>query len=221
MFILPTRSRPGNLARFAEAYRETGAGAPVCILLDSDDPNLRDYYALNVPATWVFICASRAAVPDRINEAFRIFPSAAWYGLLGDDVVPRTPRWDQILAEAAGSWGVSYGDDGIQGEKLCTHPVIGGELARALGWLCLPGLDFLYVDTTLFEIGRRLGTLRYLADVSLEHMHPSVGKAPWDAVYDHNQSGCQDRLRFEAWQIGKAAGLIERLNIKRKQGGQL
>jgi hypothetical protein len=47
-----------------------------------------------------------------------------------------------------------------------------------------PELVHLYIDNHWKAWGEALGTLTYLNDVLLEHMHPFAGKAETDAVYD-------------------------------------
>ena len=45
------------------------------------------------------------------------------------------------------------------------------------------GLVHLYVDDYWRTLGERLGTLRYLDDVNIQHLHPTAGTAPEDDGY--------------------------------------
>lgn len=212
MFILCSRGRPASLARFAAAYRETEARLPVLVRLDQDDPRLGEYLTTVLPSSWHVEVGPRKPLAEIYNDVFRRFWDEEFYGMLADDLVPRTPWWDQQLVEAAASHGVAYGDDGIQHEQIATHPVIGAELARAVGWLAPPWLKFLWIDTTWTAIGRALGRLRYLPQVSMEHLHYSVGKSEHDQTYrDHHPYGPADQEAFRAWESTEAHGLIERL----------
>lgn len=212
MFILCSRGRPAGLARFAAAYRKTEATLPVLVRLDLDDPRLGEYGTTVLPKSWHEWIGPRKPLAEIYNDIFRCFWGKEFYGLLADDLVPATLRWDRQLVEAAASHGVAYGDDGIQGEEIATHPVIGGELVRAVGWLAPPWLKFLWIDTTWTAIGRALGRLRYLPHTSMEHLHYSVGKSEHDQTYrDHHQYGPADQEAFRAWESTEACALIERL----------
>lgn len=212
MFILCSRGRPAGLARFAAAYRETGAALPLLVRLDQDDPRLGEYLTTVLPKSWHEEIGPRKPLAEIYNDVFRRFCREEFYGMLADDLVPATPRWDRQLVEAAGSHGVAYGDDGIQHELLATHPVIGGDLVRAVGWLTPPWLKFLWIDTTWTAIGRALGRLHYLPEVFMEHLHYSVGKSEHDQTYrDHHQYSLADQEAFRAWESTGAHGLIERL----------
>jgi len=184
MFILPSRGRPQNVARLIEHYRYTDATAPVCLYVDTDDPKFSEYNALDLPKTWRFYLNSRAPynpVWHINNNHFNNFPNEPWYGHINDDMVPRTYHWDQELIKTAGSDHIAYGDDMLQSRRMCTFPVIGGDLVRHFGRLMFDGLN---IDTAWMLLGYKLGLLRYRPDVRLEHMHYTVNKAPYDETYN-------------------------------------
>jgi hypothetical protein len=54
--------------------------------------------------------------------------------------------------------------------------------------MVLPGMTHLFIDNYWSELGKRLGTLTYLPNVYLEHMHPAAGKAQTDYVYEEANS---------------------------------
>jgi hypothetical protein len=151
--------------------------------LDEDDPALGEYRKINYPHWWLVHVGEPVGLGGVYKWVFETFPNLDYYGFLGDDLIPRTMHWDKKLIEAAGVGDISYGDDGNWGEKLATHPTIGGELVRQMGWLCYPGLQKLFIDTVWHTIGARLGRLHYLPDVKLEHMHYLFGKAEHDDTY--------------------------------------
>ncbi len=214
MFILPSRGRPDNVARLIEAWHETAATAMEYkwrVRLDEDDLTLDAYYRLPWPKCWNVIIGKRISPCEAFNEAFGKCPDAGFYGLMGDDIMPRTACWDAILVSEASGWNVAYGDDLINGEAHGTHLVVGGELIRALGWVSLPGVKRLYCDTALNHIGRSLGVLRYRPDVILEHLHFSNRKAPMDETYRKPEKR-EDRRIFEAWRRDPATeATLERI----------
>lgn len=194
MFILPTRSRPASLTRFLDTYRRTDAVSSVCVILDRDDPDLEEYLTIDYPGNWqiLYMDADAWGLSGRINQAFATFGYEAFYGLLGDDALPRTGGWDRELIESAGRDRISYPNDLLRKGELCTHPVIGGDLVRRVGWLALPDVKALYIDTAWMYLGRLAGLLTYHPNVIVEHMHWSVDKAPMDATYrrhrDHDDA---------------------------------
>lgn len=198
MFILPTRGRPENLARFVEACERTRVWEWPCrVRVDADDPALPAYHALKLPPWFTIRVGPRVSNGPALNEQFQAEPFWGFYGVLADDVVPETPGWDSALIAAAGRDGVAFADDGIQGAALATHPVLGGDFVRALGWIALPGLKRLYADNVWTEIARARGVLRYLPDVSLRHVHFSTG-APMDATYAKPDAAEDERI-YRAW----------------------
>ncbi len=183
MFILPSRGRPHNLRRFLDAALDTDQQARTLVYLDEDDPALGEYRKINYPHWWVVHVGQPVGLGGVYKWVFETFPDLDYYGFLGDDLIPQTKHWDEKLIDAAGVGGISYGDDGHWGELLATHPCIGGELVRHMGWLCYPGLKKLFIDTVWHTIGAKLGRLHYLPDVKLEHMHYLFGKAEHDETY--------------------------------------
>lgn len=168
------------------------------LLLDDDD--MHRYISVDLPKHWIPFIAPRAPIAHRLQQIFEQFPNESYYGLLGDDLVPRTEGWDVKLIEVAGSDGVAFAKDSIYNGSFASHPVIGGDLVREIGWLSLPGLDHLYVDAVWTEIGRRRGVLRYVGDVTVEHMHFSNSKAAYDQTYrDHARYADSDKRKFEIW----------------------
>jgi len=188
MFILPSRGRPQNVARLISHYRYTDATAPVCLYVDLDDPKRHEYAVLELPPTWALIADYRVTynpVWHINNRHFNDNPNEPWYGHINDDMVPRTYHWDQELITTAGSDYIAYGDDMLQGKRMCTFPVIGGDLVRRFGRLMFEGLN---IDSAWMLLGYKHGLLRYRPDVRLEHMHWTVGKAPFDSTYDVDEA---------------------------------
>lgn len=182
MFVIPSRGRPQNIRRLIDAVEKTSSGGyRFMLMLDYDDPSLGGYpKADELPVQWERMVQDRRSLSSIYNTAFVSLPKQKWYGIFADDVEPQTQDWDKKLVEAAGSNGMAFGDDGIGSP---THFVLGGDLVREKGWLALPGLQRLYIDTVWRDIAFSRGVLNYLPDVHLIHLHPSVGKGMMDATY--------------------------------------
>ncbi len=167
------------------------------LLLDDDDPSLPEYLAIGLPRLWIREVGPRLPLSAIYNKAYERVPYAAWWGFLADDVVPETPEWDFKLVEAAGSDGMAVPAGGHDPEGA-PHFVLGGDLVREMGWLALPGLDRLYIDTVWQDIAEKRGVLRRLPDVVLRHHHFSNGLALRDATYQKHHKP-QDRALYAAF----------------------
>lgn len=204
MWILPSRGRPKNLLRFFQHWELTESTTPGVVVLDRNDPALDGYREVVLPSAWSLIVIEPIGLGATFNYVFNHWPHNPWYGMLADDVIPRTQGWDKILVEAAGNDGISYADDGINADRQVTHCVLGGDLVRSLGWICLPGLQRIYIDNVITEIGQDRGVLRYCGDVSLEHMHFSNNKAEMDKTYEKPEAS-SDLAIYQKWQESRAA----------------
>jgi len=193
MFILPSRSRPHNLARLYKACQETGLSSTVWVRLDFDDPLLGAYTAPG----WEIIVGPRMPLSRLYNDFYAAFPNLPWYGFIADDVVPETPLWDQSLIDIAGRDGMAV-PEGSQDPGGTPHFVLGGDLVRDMGWLCLPGLDRIFIDTVWADVARSRGVLRHAPGVMLRHHHFGNGLALMDGTYRKHHKE-EDRAIYEKW----------------------
>lgn len=168
---------------------------------DDDDPCLPQYQRIDYPANCLFKVGPQVKMAGAMEEAFISHYDESFFGFMGDDTIPRTANWDVELQKSAGDWLISYPDDLLS--KDPTHPFIGGELVRAVGFWALPGLTHLYTDTVWGYLGKLYGNLVHRPDVILEHMHFSVGKSAFDSTYERCIHGvpyaARDKERFEQW----------------------
>jgi hypothetical protein len=198
MWFLPSRSRPPNVQRLIDCWWDLGATSPLMLCVDDDDPMLDSYRALLLPDGWELSVGPRGPLSDLYNQFFARYPSLDWYGFIADDVVPETREFDRLLIETAGTDGLAAPDDGISHERHAPHFVISGNLVREQGWLCLPGLDRIYIDTVWNDIAKERGVFRYRPDIVLRHWHFSNRKALMDLVYrKHNKP--RDAELYSAW----------------------
>lgn len=197
MWILPSRGRPPNIARLLKAWEATKADTPAWLRLDDDDPALPQYAAMAIPEGWVRVVGPSGPLATLYNEVYQQAGKRPWWGFIADDVVPETPGWDRILIAVAGSDGMAAPSGGhdLNGAP---HFVLGGDLVDSVGWLALPGLDRLYIDTVWRTIAEARGVLRRVPEVTLAHHHFSNGKALFDRTYRKTRKD-QDRGIFEAW----------------------
>ena len=200
MWILPSLGRPHNVARFFEHYHKTGGTTPGVLALDAEDKYLSLYNRIELPEGWTKKVYPRMWMVERVNLVMAENPGKAWYGILDDDSVPRTYAWDRKLVKAARNDRISYCDDGIWGEKHAARYVVGGDLAREIGWMLLPGTRRIYGDNAMNDIGRKKKCMVYLPNVYVEQMHFSNGKAPLDKTYEKPEAWDDKRI-YDEWRL--------------------
>ncbi len=206
IIIVPSRGRPRNALRLAEAFDETcKAATDLLFVLDEDDPELPAYLALEHRMSFEVVPRQGIGMAGALNRA--AVPAAEVHpriGFMGDDHVPRTIGWDQQYIDALDELGTGfvYGDDLLQHEAMPTQVAMTSDIVRALGWMSPPGISHLYIDIAWLELGRRLGKIRYLPDVVVEHVHPAAGKAAVDHRYEEVNSPMiaeADGKAYYAW----------------------
>ena len=212
MWALPTRSRPENCLRFIKAWHNSQASTPVYVRLDNDDPQLDQLSNLPWPGTFVVHTGPRQGISRAMNEVFIKHPNEDWYGFLADDLLPQTPYWDLKLIERAGKYNISYPNDQGKDTTLPTHPCIGGDLVRAIGWLGLPVTQHYFIDTVWRFLGEQLGNIHRLDDVIVEHLHYSLNKSDMDQVYiESSEKWKHDKRAYRDWCETQGKLLIARL----------
>lgn len=212
MWILATRNRVENCERFIAGWNQSQASTPVYVRIDDCDPVVQELLALPWPETFSIHLGPRQGLCAAMQEMFQAHPDEPWYGILADDLVPRTLKWDQWLIDCAGSGAISYPNDLGRKTKLPTHPCVGGDLVRAQGWFGLPVVHHYCVDSVYRYIGDQLGVKHRMDDVIVEHVHYSEKKSQRDHLYKETSRFKQsDDDAFQAWLQDQGPELIQRL----------
>jgi hypothetical protein len=199
--LMPSRGREAQATEAYEAFLKTRrlADTQMVVVLDSGEPGYK-----NVPVVYIQHEGGMGAALNGAAKHVANDGDTTLIGFVGDDHRFLTPGWDVSIAAANDELGggIVYGNDLIRGEELPSAAFLDARIVRALGWMALPGATHLYFDDTWRELGKRMGRLKYLSDVHIEHRHPIAGKADWDenylrvnaqAVYDH------DRVIYSRW----------------------
>ena len=217
LVVVPTRGRPHNAARLAQAWADTEATADLWFAVDEDDPHLEDYLNLDVrlqvnpPMARGMAEALNTTLTDMLGRT-----GDRWrkVGFMGDDHVPRSPHWDITVGAALDGLGTGfvYTNDLLQGERLPTAVFCTTNIVRELGYLCFPGARHLFLDDCWLAWGQQIDRIRYLPDVIIEHMHPGNGKAPHDASYaETGQLMGPDSVAWEQYRAGRFADDVAKL----------
>jgi hypothetical protein len=213
MFIMCTRDRPHFLLEFIECWHKTKASYPATILIDDDDPKIDEYKAITYPKNWVILYNESAKPVIKVSNWLKDNLHYDFYGLLADDLRPKTVEWDKKLVAVAKNNQIAYPDDTIKGEMLCTHPVIGGDLIRATGWVLNTELIHFYADDVWMYIGKQTNRLHYLSDVICQHLHHTVGTRESDQTSSSlDENFATDYQSYTRWVSSqKTAELIEKI----------
>lgn len=204
--IVPSRGRPEAFGDLLASWEATTTGrSTIWLALDDDDPTTDGYPVQRVIGSRDSMCGWT----NRVAALTANFPwSYPVLASLGDDHRLEGDWEAQVLAavDQAGGTAIVYGDDGIQGHHLPTACFITADIVRALGWMCLPGLEHLWCDNVWKVLGERAGVLRYLPDLKTPHLHPARGLSPVDATYEqggmNGDVAARDKATFDAWMAG-------------------
>ena len=210
MIILPTLRRPHLLTQFINAYQRTSGSLPIHVILDAADAG--NYSDVAMPSHW-----KRVTVPagTRLGGIYKLifnaFPSEEFYAMVGDDVTPNTVGWDMILKESCLPDKIAWGADDIQNEKLPTHPFIGGDLVRKLGWFAAPGMQQFFVDNVWKHLTEVLPCGVYLPEVNMHHHHYINGERQRDRTDDEAVGMGEDERAYQRFMKDHFADAVKRV----------
>ena len=187
--VVPSRGRPENAERLAQAFKDTNTEADLYIVIDNDDPKWNEYAKSEnykkLPAdNKTGGCAKSLNTGAVYLLDITKFPLYDYFVFMGDDHLPRTENWDKAFIQALGqNTGIVYGDDLLQGANLPTAFGMSRDLVNELRGMTFPGCVHLFFDNFVKQLGLDLEYLKYLPDVIIEHLHPVAGKAEMDEGY--------------------------------------
>lgn len=234
--IVPTRSRPHNVAPVVESWRATHAfeqGAELVFVVDQDDPAL-DAYADKFASfgagpnpgrqevSWLGAGKWRPLVPklDHAAEYLLITQRPYALGFAGDDHRPRTDGWvAEYLRELHDlGTGVVSCSDGYRGDDLPTQWAMTSDIVEALGRMVPAPVEHLYCDDAVRELARAADCYRFRADLVIDHLNPWAGqRAPKDPQYERvnsHEQYAKDRPSYRTWK--RNGGLAADAEIVRK-----
>jgi len=201
LVIIPSRGRPETVGVVAQEFFENSTGrADLLFATDDDQPEYPSYPGV------LFRRGPRLRMGGTLNAAaVENADQYKYIGFLGDDHRTRTRDWDAKVIDALKSHNVVYGNDLIWGEGLPTAVFLKSEIIKRLGYMAPPTLIHLYLDNFWLELGKNT-SIKYLDDVIIEHLHPSAGKAEWDAsylevndqsLYNHDSAALEEYMKTQ------------------------
>ena len=200
LVIIPSRGRPDNVARTVEQLQLYSKISDICVAIDDDEADL--YPRID---NVIYEVNPRLRMNGTLNlVANKYVDDYKTIYFMGDDHVVRTEGWDEKLYAPIKErgYGLSYGDDLFQREKLATAVMMSTNIIKPLGFMAPPKLIHLYMDNFWMTIGHALDALNYIPEAIIEHMHYLNGKATQDEGYtDVNSSEVytHDKIVFDEY----------------------
>lgn len=215
VWIVPTLNRPSQCGEVIERLKKYKCSTPGIVFVNTNQESKGDLYkGIELPANWrLVINQGNLGLCGAMNCVFKECPNEPFYGMITDDEFVATDEWDKILVEAAGKWNISHGNNGWQSERrIHGFMTIGGELARAVGYLMPQGLWHWYSDDTWEAIAARTGLRKFCPQVKIENKHWMLGNAKKDSTYALSESrNVQDREIFLRWQKNELPNIIKNI----------
>lgn len=220
LFIVPTRGRPENVRQLSRAFDQARTGyADLIFIVDGDHPDEHDYSRATGSHSvyfqpWRGLSGTLNTVGPRFASAYR------YVGFMGDDHRPVSPGFDAALYAAlrrCGDHAVAYGPDGqAEYPHIMSGPVTeeashvpltwwaqDSQTIRMLGQMVPYVLSHTCVDDYIWQLGFQAGTLTYVEDALVEHLHPLWGKGSNDESYElssNHHNRLADHIKWDEYQ---------------------
>ena len=193
--LIPSRGRPGNIARLWQAMQETCTAETTLVVgLDRDDPTREQY-----PEGPVYVTKDDLSyVTPWINFLAEEFSGQfTAIGHFGDDNVPFTRGWDERILEALCRQPFAFANDQYPRApgSLSCHIFMRSEVVSILGYMGPPEITHMYVDVAWMAWCLAVGH-DYLDEVLIPHHHYTVG-GQHDETYA--RSYAQTAVNLQAW----------------------
>lgn len=116
--------------------------------------------------------------------------------LASDDTVPKKSGWDKIIRDNMKNTytdtdGVLWFNDGFQGNRLNTLPIMGKKYFERFGYVQYPEYKSCFADNEFMQVSLLLNKSTYFNDVIIEHQHPDWGFGKTDFVHTENINNYQ------------------------------
>lgn len=182
--LVPTRHRTAALGELLDSLVETTArhaDIEVVLVIDEDDLPTRAFRDDRVRVR-------RVVVPPglpmgALNQAAYAASAGRYVMLLNDDVVARTPGWDERVSACVRRFAdgivLVHVNDTLMRDHLCTFPLVSRTFCELAGGLCPADYRRYRIDDhveDVFNLLAHLGERRavYLDDVVFEHRNSVV-----------------------------------------------
>ena len=206
--IVPTRQRPAQLGRLLDSLAATAArpeALEVVLVIDADDPDSARVAHERLALTRVLVPPGLAM--GALNTAAYDASSGDFLMLLNDDVVARTPGWDNrfraCFRRVPDGIALLHANDTLFRDRLCTFPVVSRTFCQLAGGICPYEYLRYRIDDHIEDVFNLLAVLGerrvfYLPDVVFEHRNAvALPQGGWVYLSDPAVLAL-DAPRFEA-----------------------
>lgn len=216
--FVPTRGRPERCKELLESFRETTDHADLLFVIDEDDQD--SYKDMDWDGAECAVFSPKGTLSDIINHtATGLADTYDVLMFVADDHVFRTPHWDTIMLdelEKMGGTGFLYPDDKRRSD-VPEIVMITSDIVKALGFFSVPEFGHFYIDNAWAELGKRLGLIRFVPQVVVEHRHYTIcPDVEHDETYRTAEDvhGQEDFAIFQQW---KATTLPYQASLLRRK----
>ncbi len=177
--IVPTRQRTAQLGRFLDSIRATARdpqGIELILVLDQDDQESIQFQWDKMPVKRVLVTPGLSM--GSLNMAGYRETQGQYVMLLNDDVIARTPGWDEQVLAAFRSFPdgmvLVHVNDSVFKDSLCIFPFVTRKFCSLMDGICKEGYRRYRIDDhihNIFDLLSLLGHHRrvFLPDVLFEH----------------------------------------------------
>jgi len=189
--LCPTRGRPSNMERLVKSVLETSTcQIDFAFYFDDDDRDSHFKYVELKDKMEGDRCKFVGVIEPRFscimsemtNRCYNILKNPEIIFTAGDDVVFRTPGWDEEVIENFEEFPdkilCCYGEDGYN-KDIGTHLFLHRNWIETVGYVVPPIFSADYSDTWLNDVSDRIGRKRKLP-FYIEHVHYAAGKTSID-----------------------------------------
>lgn len=207
LIVIPSRGRPQNVQRSFDAIKRTSVISDLVFVLDEDD----EHNYPRIPG------ASYEVLPRiKMNKSLNAIALKNIYTyktitFMGDDHLTQTDNWDEVLYGPIKDrgFGLSYGNDLMQGEDLPTAVMMSTNIIKVLGFMAPHDLLHLYMDYFWLDLGRGLNAIDYFDCVEIKHVHYGNTEGIWDKTYEEANSSLTVDQDYTVYENYKQNYLLE------------
>ena len=217
LVFTPTRGRRERCEEMLQSFQETTDNADLLFVIDEDDQDT--YEGMDWGEADCAVFAPKGTLSEIINHtATGLADDYDALMFVADDHLFRTPHWDTIMLDELakmGGTGFLYPDD----KRRVDVPeivLISSDIVQALGFFAEPSLGHFYIDNAWAELGKKLGLIRFVPQVMIEHRHYSIcADVEYDSTYRQAEDdhGSPDKAAFMQWKalsLSYQAALLRR-----------
>ena len=193
--IVPVLHRPQNIEPFMRSLRASTGLASAWFVVEVGDDEVAD----EVARCGGHVMSYSGSFAEKVNFAYEQLNTGAaspWVFLAGDDVRFR-PGWLDQAQDVARRYGAQVvGTNDLANPRVmrgehATHMLISrayvdefGASWDGAGVVCHEGYRHWFVDDEIVTVAKKRGVFQVALASEVEHLHPMVGKADNDDVYE-------------------------------------